>query len=247
MRKPAVVQIIAHHSKHERRRFPLPVKIAYRLLAPTTARALAVSNSVRDFAASDMGFRDEVLEVLHPPIPRHSFSMPSAERVASLRAHYGIDERDPVIGAVTRFYPTKGITFLVSAFARVKAVHPTARLVLLGVGPEEEALRAQVRDTGYEDSVIFAGYQRDISVYERLFSVAAVPSLEEGFGLSAVEAMALGAQLEAMITDPVYEGKSLAGLIDLVKDADIPRDSTVLYAHLGGQPAINAYHSLWSS
>lgn len=62
---------------------------------------------------------------------------------------------------------------------------------------------------------------------------------------STMAAMALGAQLEAMITDPVYEGKSLAGLIDLVGSGDIPRDSTVLYAHLGGQPAINAYHSLW--
>lgn len=62
---------------------------------------------------------------------------------------------------------------------------------------------------------------------------------------STMEAMAAGAQLEAMITDPVYEGKSLAGLIDLVKERDIPADSTVLYAHLGGQPAINAYHRLW--
>jgi 1-aminocyclopropane-1-carboxylate deaminase len=62
---------------------------------------------------------------------------------------------------------------------------------------------------------------------------------------STMEAIRLGAELEAMITDPVYEGKSLAGLIDLVRDGDIPRDSTVLYAHLGGQPAINAYHSLW--
>lgn len=62
---------------------------------------------------------------------------------------------------------------------------------------------------------------------------------------STMEAMALGAQLEAMITDPVYEGKSLAGLIDLVGSGDIPKDATVLYAHLGGQPAINAYHSLW--
>ncbi len=62
---------------------------------------------------------------------------------------------------------------------------------------------------------------------------------------STMEAMRLGAELEAMITDPVYEGKSLAGLIDLVRSADIPRDSTVLYAHLGGQPALNAYHSLW--
>jgi 1-aminocyclopropane-1-carboxylate deaminase len=62
---------------------------------------------------------------------------------------------------------------------------------------------------------------------------------------STMEAMRLGAQLEAMITDPVYEGKSLAGLIDLVRDGEIPRDSTVLYAHLGGQQALNAYHSLW--
>lgn len=62
---------------------------------------------------------------------------------------------------------------------------------------------------------------------------------------STMEAIRLGAELEAMITDPVYEGKSLAGLVDLVRTRDIPSDSTVLYAHLGGQQAINAYHSLW--
>ena len=62
---------------------------------------------------------------------------------------------------------------------------------------------------------------------------------------STMEAMRLGAELEAMITDPVYEGKSLAGLIDLVSSGEIPRESTVLYAHLGGQPALNAYHALW--
>jgi 1-aminocyclopropane-1-carboxylate deaminase len=62
---------------------------------------------------------------------------------------------------------------------------------------------------------------------------------------STMEAMRLGAELEAMITDPVYEGKSLAGLLDLVTSGEIPRGSTVLYAHLGGQPALNAYHSLW--
>ncbi len=63
---------------------------------------------------------------------------------------------------------------------------------------------------------------------------------------STMEAIRLAAQTEAMITDPVYEGKSLAGLIDLVRSGDIPASSTVLFAHLGGQPAINAYHRLWS-
>jgi 1-aminocyclopropane-1-carboxylate deaminase len=59
-----------------------------------------------------------------------------------------------------------------------------------------------------------------------------------------IAAMKLAARTEAMITDPVYEGKSMAGLIDLVATGDIGRDSTVLYAHLGGQPALNAYSSL---
>jgi 1-aminocyclopropane-1-carboxylate deaminase len=58
-------------------------------------------------------------------------------------------------------------------------------------------------------------------------------------------AIRLGARLEGMITDPVYEGKSLAGMIDLVSTGEIPKDATVLYAHLGGQPALNAYSALF--
>ena len=61
-----------------------------------------------------------------------------------------------------------------------------------------------------------------------------------------LDAMRLAAHLEAMITDPVYEGKSMAGLIDLVSRGEIDRSSNVLYAHLGGQPAINAYAALFS-
>ncbi|MBW4721625.1 1-aminocyclopropane-1-carboxylate deaminase [Saccharothrix obliqua] len=64
-------------------------------------------------------------------------------------------------------------------------------------------------------------------------------------GESTVDAMKLAARLEGMITDPVYEGKSLAGLVELVSSGEIPRDSTVLYAHLGGQPALNAYSDLF--
>ncbi len=62
---------------------------------------------------------------------------------------------------------------------------------------------------------------------------------------STVEAILLSGRLEAMIIDPVCEGKSMAGLIDLVSSRDIPADSTVLYAHLGGQPALNAYTGIF--
>jgi 1-aminocyclopropane-1-carboxylate deaminase len=64
---------------------------------------------------------------------------------------------------------------------------------------------------------------------------------------STLDAIRLTGRLEGMIIDPVYEGKSMAGLIDLVTSGEIPADSTVLYAHLGGQPALNAYSALFRS
>ena len=62
---------------------------------------------------------------------------------------------------------------------------------------------------------------------------------------STLDAIRLTGSLEGMIIDPVYEGKSMAGLIDLVHAGEISQDSTVLYAHLGGQPALNAYSALF--
>ena len=56
-----------------------------------------------------------------------------------------------------------------------------------------------------------------------------------------IDAIRLCARLEGVLTDPVYEGKSMAALIDLVRSGRIEPGSRVLYAHLGGQPALNAY------
>jgi 1-aminocyclopropane-1-carboxylate deaminase len=56
-----------------------------------------------------------------------------------------------------------------------------------------------------------------------------------------LEAIRTAGRLEGMITDPVYEGKSMAAMIDLVASGEIERGSNVLYAHLGGQPALSAY------
>jgi 1-aminocyclopropane-1-carboxylate deaminase len=59
---------------------------------------------------------------------------------------------------------------------------------------------------------------------------------------ATIAAIRQAAELEAMITDPVYEGKSMAGLIAMARAGEIPRGSRVLYVHLGGAPALNAYH-----
>lgn len=66
-----------------------------------------------------------------------------------------------------------------------------------------------------------------------------VPSAETS------DAIRLAARTEAMITDPVYEGKSMQGMIDLARKGFFPKGSRVLYAHLGGAPALNGYSDIY--
>ena len=56
-----------------------------------------------------------------------------------------------------------------------------------------------------------------------------------------LDAIRTAARVEGMLTDPVYEGKSMAGMIGMIRSGVIPPGSKVLYAHLGGQPALSAY------
>jgi 1-aminocyclopropane-1-carboxylate deaminase len=83
-----------------------------------------------------------------------------------------------------------------------------------------------VRDIAADDIVLLEDYA---------YPHYGVPSKE------TLEAIRLTARLEGMITDPVYEGKSMQGLIDLVRKGFFPAGSKVLYAHLGGAPALNGY------
>ncbi|BAK82498.1 1-aminocyclopropane-1-carboxylate deaminase [Komagataeibacter medellinensis] len=99
--------------------------------------------------------------------------------------------------------------------------------------------KAQVLDIAQKTSALVGGKEiagDDIVLIEDYaYPAYGVPSKE------TVEAIRLSARLEAMITDPVYEGKSMQGLMDLVKKGFFPKGSKILYAHLGGAPALNGY------
>ncbi|MGL6017320.1 MAG: 1-aminocyclopropane-1-carboxylate deaminase [Gibbsiella quercinecans] len=60
-----------------------------------------------------------------------------------------------------------------------------------------------------------------------------------------LEAIRLCARLEGVMTDPVYEGKSMQGMIGMIRNGEFPKGSKVLYAHLGGAPALSAYSYLF--
>ena len=118
------------------------------------------------------------------------------------------------------------------------------RVLVIDASAKIEETRAQVAKIA-RDTAERIGLRRDLRDDE-------ITVLDgwagDAYGIpvqSTLDAIRLTGGLEGMILDPVYEGKSMAGLIDLVRTGQIGKDSTVLYAHLGGQPALNAYSALF--
>jgi 1-aminocyclopropane-1-carboxylate deaminase len=135
---------------------------------------------------------------------------------------------------------------MVAGFAGLTAADGRPRRVL---GIDASAKPAQTREQVgriARQTAALIGVQRDLTdddihLDERYH--AGCYGIPDG---ATLDAMRLAARTEGMVTDPVYEGKSMAALIDLVGRREIRPDATVLYAHLGGQPAINAYSALFS-
>jgi 1-aminocyclopropane-1-carboxylate deaminase len=122
--------------------------------------------------------------------------------------------------------------------------HRPRRVIGIDASARLEETRAQVEKIARSTAGLI-GLSRELHDEE----ISVLPGWAgEHYGIpvqSTLDAIRLTGRLEGMIIDPVYEGKSMAALIDLVRTGEIGRDSTVLYAHLGGQPALNAYSALF--
>jgi len=114
------------------------------------------------------------------------------EARASAREALGIAPDAFVVGCVARLEPVKGQIHLVEAIARLAASMPSLTLLLAGDGERREALESHARARGIADRVIFAGAVADPVQALAASDLFALPSLNEGMGRAAVEAMAAG-------------------------------------------------------
>ena len=121
-----------------------------------------------------------------------------------------------------------------------KADGRASRVIGIDASGTPQQTHAQVKDIAKKTAILIALEQEitdaDIHINPNYaYPAYGVPSHETN------EAIRFAARTEAMITDPVYEGKSMQGMMDLVKTGFFPDGSRVLYAHLGGAPALNGY------
>lgn len=137
-------------------------------------------------------------------------SLSSSVDRGPIRKEMGIGG-EKVVGVVGRLRSEKGHEFLFHAMKNVFGSVPTARLLIVGEGPEKNRLRALAVELGIDRSIMWMGAktQEETFCLYGIMDVVVVPSIFEGFGLTAAEAMAAAVPVVASNVD---------GLRDIVDD-----------------------------
>lgn len=186
-RRPRVV--VLHHVHAEMWKMVLPPNLARigdfveSRIAPLIYRrsrmvTLSPSSKVEML---DIGFDEDRIEVVPPGIDDRF--RPGGER-----------SPEPLVVAVGRLVPVKRFDRLIRAFGDVRASVPSARLVIVGTGPEHGDLRDLVEELGLADAIEFAGRVDDeglVDLYQQAWVVAS-SSVREGWGMTLTEAAACG-------------------------------------------------------
>ena len=110
-----------------------------------------------------------------------------------------------LIGAIARLETTKGINYLIEAFATVVTQFPKLHLVIVGTGSKEAELKELVKQLNINEQVTFTGYQRNIHDYLHFFQIFAIPSLHEAHPLVLMEGMGQGKPIIATTVGGIPE------------------------------------------
>jgi glycosyltransferase involved in cell wall biosynthesis len=191
------VRFSTKHGFNEFRESPY-FGVADRAVASLAHVHIAISRGLARYLEEVEGFDDESFEIVHYGIEPGNDPPPCPNGI-------------PRLLCVGRLIPIKGHIVLLRAFAAAKQELPDLELEIAGRGPLEPALKALARELGVADSVRFLGHVSPIQDAIENASVVVVPSMGEGFGMVALEAMERARPVIAA---------SIGGLGELVRDAE---------------------------
>ena len=153
---------------------------------------IAISDSVRDHLLRDFLVSPSKIVRVYNGIELGRYLAARDIKDQALMKSIGLRQENKIIGSIGRLSSVKGYKYLVEAFKGVSEKEPRARLVIVGEGPEEKALKEQIQSLSLEGKVILTPGAAPLEKYMEIFDVFCMPSVHEGLGLSVMEAMAAG-------------------------------------------------------
>lgn len=180
-----------------------------RLASRWCDKAIFISQPLIDWALRERIIAEDKIVKIYSGIELDRFRPVTEEIKNRIRKRWNIGQEEAVIGVVSKLWEGKGHTVLIKAFKELKKEIDAARLVIVGEGDLYDRLYNLVVRLGLIDSVLFTGFQKDVSDIIATFDVAVLPSFFEGMGRVLLEAMAM--------EKPVVASR-IGGIPELVKD-----------------------------
>jgi glycosyltransferase involved in cell wall biosynthesis len=195
-----------------------------RILFPLWGRrAIAISGPVAKHLTKDLGV--PVSKVVSVPngIDSQKFFPDTSQECHVLRERFGVGS-SPLVGIIARLSDVKGHCYLIQAMNELVHGMPGVMCLIVGEGPLEKELKEQVSHLHLEASVKFIKINGKPAEILPMFDVFVMPSLQEGLGLSVMEAQSCGV--------PVVASR-VGGLVEAIKDGETgilvpPRDHLAL-------------------
>lgn len=171
------------HTEHSHEFYDEPRRRAIGQWMDDRARVIAVTEEISQWREAHLGKR---CDVIHNGVPMPQLGQGNGGHI---RRELGICEGTFIVGSVARLAPEKDIDFLLRSFALVARRKPHTALVIVGDGPEREALEKSSEALGLTNQVHFLGQRNDVERLLPAFDLFALSSRREGLPLAVLEAM----------------------------------------------------------
>ncbi len=181
-----------------------------RVLPLLGGRVIAISRPVQDHLIHDLATPRDKIVLVPNGIDLSLFDPVEAQARQALRDMWGLGD-GPVIGSIARLSDVKGHSYLLNAMPGVLSRYPALKCLLFGQGPLEAELKAMVASKGLQKSVFFYPMTGRPAQVLPLMDIFVMPSVQEGLGLSVLEAAAMGIPCVA---------SRIGGLQDAVDDRE---------------------------
>jgi len=169
------------------------------MLSGITDSSLAVAPMVADYMVSRRKVPARSLSILFFGVPFEDLEPPTADEIRDARVLAGLAENERAVVTVGRLARQKGLSFLVEAMARLVDI-PDLCLVIVGEGPEREAIETLAGKLNLSKRIKLVGFQEDVRPWIAMADVFVIPSLYEGGPITLFEAMRLS---RAIVSTPV--------------------------------------------
>ena len=174
-------------------------------------KVIAISGQVRDHLLNDFKVDEKNITVINHGIDINCFTSHNREQALSARKRFGLPDEVNVVGIIARLSDVKGHIYLIQAMPDILRRHPDTLLWIIGDGKMKKELTELVDKLKIKDKVVFTPEARDTASALAAMDIFVMPSLKEGLGLAAMEAMAAGLAVV---------GSNVGGIKTLIQDGE---------------------------